>query len=124
MSADDVAVYVQDHWSQHGIEIQSRGDRTLTLSLPPDLAELSTLCIELSETFGASTDLKHPSSDEGASCLTVRLGRYTDTGVPRQASNLVLLIPVVVVACASLIYTGVQQNLLNFTNLPFHTTDL
>ena len=73
--SNDVIVYVRENWSQHSVEVHSHGDTTVTLSLPVELPELSELILELDRLFGASVDLKHNSSTEAASCLTVRLGR-------------------------------------------------
>jgi hypothetical protein len=67
---EDIAAYVRDEYSQHGVEVGSRGEKSLTLKLPPELPCLTNLVAELWNTFGATVALKHSNAPNGAS-LTV-----------------------------------------------------
>jgi len=79
-----VVSHVQHHWSQHGIEVRSRGPRSVTLALPPDLDDLSTLCLELFHEFDATVNMQH-SADDRSAHLVVWL--HSTASKPRTASK-------------------------------------
>ena len=61
-----VASYMQDSWAASGVEVAATGANTVTLRLPPNLEELSELCMELYEEFGVTVSLKHVHEPNGA----------------------------------------------------------
>jgi hypothetical protein len=61
-----VARYMQDSWAASGVEVAATGANTITLRLPPNLEELSELCMELYEEFGVTVSLKHVHEPNGA----------------------------------------------------------
>ena len=67
-----VAEYIQTNWAVTGVEVAATGAETLTLRLPPNLPELSELCVELYELFQATVSIKHVTDPFGAQ-LTIRV---------------------------------------------------
>jgi len=67
---EDIAAYVRDEYSQHGVEVGSRGEKSITLKLPPELPCLTNLVAELWNVFGATVALKHSDAPSGAA-LTI-----------------------------------------------------
>jgi hypothetical protein len=87
---ESVSNYIEEHWSQTGIEVGARGAcgwvgggrwvnttcsrwlclfagvRSLTLKLPPDVTDLSELVIELWNEFSCRVELKHIDASSGA----------------------------------------------------------
>jgi hypothetical protein len=115
--ADEVLVYIQENWSQHGAEVKSHGDTTVTLTLPPELVEISQLCLELDQRFGAAVDLKHPSAAEAASCLTIRLTRSNPPPPEFAAARFAVLAGVLCAAGLSIQHTGAHLAALNLTRV-------
>jgi hypothetical protein len=71
---DAIILYIRTDWAQHGLEVRSHGKRTVTVSLPPDVEDLSVLCVDLLERFDARTSISTVAGERGTS-LTVWLPR-------------------------------------------------
>lgn len=97
---DPIAAYVRDEWSQHGVEVGSRGERSLTLKLPPELPALTELVAELWDAYGATVSLKHTNSPSGAN-LTVCVPQDAPYRPPPKASVPIWSSAVVVVVLLS-----------------------
>ena len=54
--ADGLRAYLLENWSTHGVEVQSFGDTSVTLSVPAT-TDLTELIYDLKETFDADCDL-------------------------------------------------------------------
>jgi hypothetical protein len=103
---DGVATYVRDEWSQHGVEVGSRGERSLTLKLPPELPALTELVAELWDKYGATVSLKHTEAPSGAN-LTVRMPLDAPTRAVEKPtpiwSSAVMVVAVLSVSFASIL---------------------
>ena len=69
---DELCEYVREEVSIEGVEVGSRGVRSVTLKLPPELPRLTELIAELYDRYGASCALKQTNEPAGAS-ITVWL---------------------------------------------------
>ena len=54
---DDIADFIRETYSMHGVEIGAQGARSITVRLPEDLP-LTALCADLWNNFEAPVDLK------------------------------------------------------------------
>jgi hypothetical protein len=82
---DGIATYVRDEWSQHGVEVGSRGVSSLTLKLPPEVPALTELIAELWDVYGATVSLRHTDAPCGAT-LTVRMPEDAPIRTPPEGA--------------------------------------
>lgn len=82
MSVEDIAEWCRSEYSPVGVEVGSLGKRSLTVSVPADLA-LTELCAELWNRFGATCELRQGVSAGGGASIVVWLPKNNaDDGRP------------------------------------------
>lgn len=77
---DDIADFIRENYSVHGVEIGAQGARSITVRLPEDLP-LTALCADLWNNFEAPVDLKP------GPVLTVWASERNKEDVKEYASN-------------------------------------
>ena len=97
---DNIADFVRDEYSMHGVEISAQGAKSITVRLPEDLP-LTALCADLWNTFEAPVELKpgplltiyaYDSSSKKASKQDQQYYHVRRRGSSRMSSVLWLLL--------------------------------
>lgn len=105
----DVRGFLVAHYASHGLEVQSSGDASVTVTVPVH-TDLTTFVYDLKEEFNADCDLKLES---GLPVIVIHLARdYRNTA----ANFMAWTISVAMVACA--VTVGYQHAPFNVT-FPF-----
>lgn len=56
---EQLSAFILEHYAVHGVDIQSMGDDSMVVNLPPAFRELTDFCCSLYEEFGCLVELEY-----------------------------------------------------------------
>lgn len=56
---EKLSAFILEHYAIHGVDIQSTGDDSMVVNLPPAFRELTDFCCSLYEEFGCLVELEY-----------------------------------------------------------------
>lgn len=134
-TSKDVAQYVIEAYTKYGVEIQSTGDESIILNLPPMFRDITELCEALHEEFGCIVDLEYDNSNLRAKVWTTHMNSVAETQptaiTPSQDSSvLISFVKIAIFVCLLAIVLKIilseelpQQNFKKVISKLIHTFD-